>query len=97
MDVTALLDRFLDRPRVAFVRAVLDTYGRAAGGLLANGLAFSALFAFIPTVLLILGLAGWLAGNAEVQRALVDALAAAFPPFRSSWRGSWHRSRTRPR
>ena len=87
MDVPALLDRFLDRPRVAFVRAVLDTYGRAAGGLLANGLAFSALFAFIPTVLLILGLAGWLAGNAEVQRALVDALAAAFPPLQELLEG----------
>ena len=38
---------------------VLDIYGHAAGGLLANGLAFSALFAAIPTTLLILGV-GWL-------------------------------------
>ena len=48
MDPAAILERFLDRPRVSFVRAVLDTYGRAAGGLLANGLAFSALFAVDP-------------------------------------------------
>ena len=34
---------------------ILDIYGHAAGGLLANGLAFSALFASIPTALLVLG------------------------------------------
>ena len=48
MDPGAILERFLERPRVAFVRAVLDAYGRAAGGLLANGLAFAALFADDP-------------------------------------------------
>ena len=63
MDPAAILERVLDEPRVARVRAVLDTYGHAAGGLLANGLAFSALFAAIPTLLLILGLAGWLAND----------------------------------
>ena len=63
MDVTAILARFLDEPRVARVRAVLDTYGHAAGGLLANGLAFSALFAAIPTMLLVLGLAGTVAND----------------------------------
>jgi membrane protein len=81
MDPAAILERFLDKPRISFVRAVLDTYGRAAGGLLANGLAFSALFAVIPTVLLILGLAGWLVGSGATQQALVDALSAAFPPL----------------
>lgn len=45
MDPAAILERFLDRPRVATLRAVLDVYGRAPGGLLANGLAFAALFA----------------------------------------------------
>jgi len=58
MDTTAILARFLDEPRVARVRTVLDIYGHAAGGLLANGLAFSTLFAAIPTTLLVLGLAG---------------------------------------
>ena len=82
VDVGAILDRFLERPRVAFVRDVLDTYGRAAGGLLANGLAFSALFAVVPTVLLMLGLAGWLVGDTATQQALVDALADVFPPLR---------------
>jgi YihY family inner membrane protein len=80
MDPTAILNRILDEPRVAYVLAVLDAYGRAAAGLLANGLAFAALFATIPTVLVILGLAGLLASDEAVQ-GLADALAKAFPPL----------------
>jgi hypothetical protein len=81
MDATAILARFLDEPRVARVRAVLDTYGHAAGGLLANGLAFSTLFAAIPTMLLILGLAGAVANDPTVRQTVGDALIAAFPPL----------------
>jgi len=81
MDPTAILQRVLDEPRVARVRAVLDTYGHAAGGLLANGLAFSALFAAIPTVLLILGLAGWIANDPGARERFSEAIIAAFPPL----------------
>lgn len=81
MDPAAILERILDQPRVAYVRAVLDTYGAAAGGLLANGLAFAALFATIPIALVTLGLAGLLAGDPAVQEQLADALAQAFPPL----------------
>jgi len=81
MDPKAILSRVLDQPRVALVMAVLDTYGRAAGGLLANGLAFSSLFAAIPTTLLVLGLAGWIAGNTAVRDAISAALINAFPPL----------------
>jgi YihY family inner membrane protein len=82
MDPGAILERFLERPRVAFVRAVLDTYGRAAGGLLANGLAFAALFATIPIALVTLGLAGLLVGNKDIQQELADALSTVFPPLK---------------
>jgi len=88
MDVAAILARVLDEPRVARVRAVLDTYGAAAGGLLANGLAFSALFAAIPTTLLILGVAGWIAGDPAARAAVADALIAAFPPLQDLIKGS---------
>ena len=81
MDPTAILERVLDEPRVARVRAVLDTYGHAAGGLLANGLAFAALFAAIPTMLLILGLAGWIANNPDARQRVSEAIIAAFPPL----------------
>lgn len=82
MDPMAILTRVLDEPRVVRVRAVLDTYGRAAGGLLANGLAFSSLFAAIPTLLLMLGLAGIVTNNDQaVRNALSEALINAFPPI----------------
>ena len=77
----ALLERVLDVPQVARVRAVLDTFGAAAGGLLANGLAFSSLFAAIPTILLILGVAGWLTNDEKVKVQVADALINAFPPL----------------
>ncbi len=72
---------------MAFVRQVLDTFGRAAGGLLANGLAYAALFAVVPTVLLVLGLTGWLLNDPAVQQSLVDALAATFPPLAEIFEG----------
>jgi YihY family inner membrane protein len=64
------------------IRQVLDIYGRAAGGLLANGLAFAALFASIPATLLVLGVGGWItAGNAVARDRLANALKEAFPPL----------------
>ena len=82
MDPAAILSRVLDQPQVAKVMRVLDIYGRAAGGLLANGLAFSALFAAIPTTLLILGVGGWItSGNPEASARLSNALIEAFPPL----------------
>ena len=61
---------------------VLDIYGHAAGGLLANGLAFSALFASIPAALLVLGVGGFIAaGSPEARDRLAHALIEAFPPL----------------
>jgi membrane protein len=78
----AVLAWILARGPVIVLRTVLDTYGRAAGGLLANGLAFSALFAAVPASLLVLGLAGWFAaGDAAIQGQVTDALTRAFPPL----------------
>ena len=82
MDGRAVLARILDRPWMIVIRAVFDIYGRSAGGLLANGLAFSALFAAIPTTLLVLGLTGWVAaGDPAIRRLVSEALIAAFPPL----------------
>ena len=57
-----IVDRILAHPLVTEVRNVLDTYGRAPGGLLANGLAFATLFASFPIALLVLGVAGLFVG-----------------------------------
>src|SRR6188474_1946819 len=82
MDPAAILARVLDQPQVAKVMRVLDIYGRAAGGLLANGLAFAALFASIPMALLVLGIGGFItAGNPKASDRLAHALIEAFPPL----------------
>jgi membrane protein len=80
MDPAAILERVLGDRRVARIMAVLDTFGKAPGGLLANGLAFSALFASIPTLLLALGIAGLIATD-EVVAKISNALIEAFPPL----------------
>jgi membrane protein len=83
MDPAAILERVLDRPVTVEVRAVLDTYGRAPGGLLANGLAFAALFTVVPLALVTLGVAGWLVDDPAVQGQLAVALGTIFPPLAS--------------
>ena len=82
MDVGAVLEQFLDRPRVAYVRSVLDVYGRAPGGLLANGLAFAALFSAFPIAFVTLCVAGLLIGNPADRAILADSIAAVAPPLR---------------
>ena len=61
--------------------AVLETYGKAPGGILANGLAFAALFSALPTTLLLLGIGGLVAQEPAFQAQLAAALAEAFPPL----------------
>jgi YihY family inner membrane protein len=82
MGPAAILERFLDRPRVALLRAVLDVHGRAPGGLLANGLAFAALFAAFPVALVTLGVAGLLVDDPTLQARLAHAIGTLLPPLR---------------
>ena len=81
MNVRSIASRILALPLVRFVMAVLDTYGKAPGGILANGLAFAALFSALPTTLLVLGIAGLVASGTEFQGQLAAALGQAFPPL----------------
>lgn len=88
MDPGAIVNDLLRRPRIAAIVRVFDAYGRAPGGLLANGLAFAALFATIPTALVVLGVAGLIAGDPSVQAAIAEALADAFPPLAGFFEGA---------
>jgi membrane protein len=82
MDPLTILSGVLDRPRVLTARQVFDIYGRAPGGLLANGLAFTTLFAIVPIALVTLGVAGALVDNPAVQNQLAVAIGSLFPPVR---------------
>ena len=89
MNAPAFLARILGWRQVVVARMVLETYGRAAGGLLANGLAFSALFAAIPSTLLMLGLVGWIAaGDSAIHEQIIEALIGALPPLADLIRGT---------
>ena len=81
MDPRAVVDRILATPAAGFAKSVLDVYGAVAGGLLANGLAYAALFASLPTVLLVLGFAGYITQGPELQQEIAGRLAATFPPL----------------
>ena len=82
MELPAALTRFLERPATVTIRKVLDVYGRAPGTLLANGLAFTALFSVVPIALVTLGVAGLLVKDPAVQQQLATALASIVPPLR---------------
>ena len=81
MRIPAALERFIDRPGVVVGRRVLEIYGLAPGGLLANGLAFTTLFAVVPVALVTLGVAGLLVKDPLVQQQLAAALSSLVPPL----------------
>jgi membrane protein len=67
---------------VAAGRRILDRYSAAGGGLLAGGLAYAALFAIVPGVLLLAGVVGLLVGDPAERARVVDVLASVLPPLR---------------
>jgi membrane protein len=92
MKVPAALERFLvrllDRPGVLVIRRVIEIYGLAPGGLLANGLAFTTLFAVVPIALVTLGVAGLIVQDPAVQQQLAAALSALVPPLQELIQGA---------
>ncbi len=61
---------------------VLDRYNAAGGGLLAGGLAYSALFAIVPGVLLLAGVVGLIYSDPVEQARVVAVVAGVLPPMR---------------
>ena len=72
----------LDQPAIAAARRILDRYGAAGGGLLAGGLAYAALFAIVPAVLLLAGVIGLVYANPVDRAAFVAVLVGVLPPMR---------------
>jgi len=61
---------------------VLAAYGRSGGGILADGLAYNALFALLPALLLVVAVIGFIVHDPARQAQIVDAIAAQLPPLR---------------
>lgn len=57
-------------------------YDAAGGALLAGGLAYAALFALVPAVLLSAGVTGVLVGDPERRTEIVNLIVAVLPPLR---------------
>jgi YihY family inner membrane protein len=88
MKLPAVLERFMDRPAVRVGRRVMEIYALAPGGLLANGLAFTTLFAVVPIALVTLGVAGLLVKDPQVQQQLATALSSLVPPLQDLIHGA---------
>jgi membrane protein len=74
--------RLLDWGPVASTRRVMGIYGEAGGGLLAGGLTYSALFALLPSLLLLTGVLGLVVDDPERRRAIVEGIGDSLPPLR---------------
>ena len=63
-------------------RRILDRYGSAGGGLLAGGLAYAALFAIVPGVVLLAGVVGLVYADPIARAEVVAVLVGVLPPMR---------------
>lgn len=81
-----LVARALELPPVRWLRPILDDYGAAGGGLLAAGLAFNALLAALPTILLLISLVGLFLNDSAQLEVLIQALTERFPPLEEFFR-----------
>jgi YihY family inner membrane protein len=79
--LTRIVERIGGMPAVQRLVAVFESYDHGGGGLSANGLAYSALFALVPGLLLVLAVIGIFITDPALQDQLVQGIAALFPPL----------------
>ncbi|HEU0244995.1 MAG TPA: YihY/virulence factor BrkB family protein [Candidatus Limnocylindrales bacterium] len=68
-------------PAVRTLMATLEVYDRAGGGLMAGGLAYSALFALVPGALLAASVIGLFIADPATQERIVEFIARTVPPL----------------
>ncbi len=79
--VGALERRIRRTPPVRVLLSVMDSYNAAGGGLLASGLAFSALFAVVPGLLLLASVLVMLVDDPETRMRVIDWVIERVPPL----------------
>jgi uncharacterized BrkB/YihY/UPF0761 family membrane protein len=79
--VTRVDRRVRALPPVRGLLSVMDTYDAAGGGLTASGLAYGALFAVIPGLLLIVSLLIIVVDSPEARESVIDWLIGQVPPL----------------
>jgi len=80
--VGALERRLRRMPPVRVLMSVMDAYNAAGGGLLASGLAFSALFAVVPGLLLLASVLVILVDDEPTRVAVIDWVIERVPPLK---------------
>jgi hypothetical protein len=73
----------LNLPPFRRPRKILGVYGAAGGGLLAEGLAYSALFAGATGLLFSFGLLGYAVPSASDQQRIIDLFTGQLAPLAS--------------
>jgi membrane protein len=76
-----LIGWIVNLPFVRRPRAVLDAYGNAGGSLLAEGLAYSALFAGLTGLLFFVGILGYAIPSETDRQRLLERLTGDLAPF----------------
>ncbi len=79
--IEPLVGRVLGVPRIGMAHAVYMRYSASSGPVLARGLAFVALFALVPALLVVLAVAGLFVSDPAVRDEIVGIVAEAFPPL----------------
>src|SRR5215212_2408020 len=72
------------QPAVSAAMAVLGIANDAGAPLLAAALAFNAIFAIVPGLLLLSGILGWAIEDVESRTKLLNDLVALLPPLRAA-------------
>jgi len=81
------LEWLLNLPPIARLRRVLAIYNKAGGSLLAEGLAYSALFAGLTGLLLCVGLLGYFVPSQADRQRIIDSFTGQLAPFADVARG----------
>jgi membrane protein len=78
---TRIVGRVGGLPAVRTLSAVLTTYDRAGGGLMAAGLAYAAVIALLPGLLLLVSIFGAITSDETTRERIVSLIATAVPPL----------------
>jgi membrane protein len=79
--IPRLVDRVLAWPPVVRLREILAFYDAAGGGLLAAGLAYSALFALLTGLLFAIGILGFFVNDTTTRESVVQWVTSQVPPL----------------
>jgi membrane protein len=80
-DATKVVNEVTSKKPVSLVLQVLDIAGKAGAGLFAAALAYGAMFALIPMMLLVAGVLGWVIDDPAQRQQILEQLVSYFPPL----------------